>query len=226
MSDDVVAGVRETLAVLFEPGQVVELRVLHVDGKEKCTAAGYFDDFDALAEAAARWENRGSGVYVVLNELNPALLARRANRVKDWANLLTADHDVIRRRWLPVDFDATRPAGISATDSEHEAALERAGMTAARLRTEGWPEPVSGDSGNGGHLLYPVDLPNDAASLAIVERALASLHSRFGDDEVKVDVKNGNAARIWKLYGTLARKGDSTTDRPHRRSRLLEVTHA
>jgi hypothetical protein len=27
--------------------------------------------------------------------------------------------------------------------------------------------------------------------------------------------------RIWKLYGTVSRKGDDTPDRPHRRSRII-----
>ena len=30
-----------------------------------------------------------------------------------------------------------------------------------------------------------------------------------------------NAARIWKLYGTTGRKGDSTATRPHRKSGLF-----
>ena len=38
-----------------------------------------------------------------------------------------------------------------------------------------------------------------------------------------VDTANHNAARIWKLYGTMSRKGDSTPERPHRRARLLAV---
>ena len=33
---------------------------------------------------------------------------------------------------------------------------------------------------------------------------------------------NFNPARIWKLYGTLAAKGDPTPERPHRLSRLVE----
>jgi hypothetical protein len=40
---------------------------------------------------------------------------------------------------------------------------------------------------------------------------------------VKVDVTCANAARIWKAYGTVARKGDSIPGRPHRRSQILEV---
>lgn len=217
--------IHRALDVLFDPGQVVELRVLHVTGKTKNTASGYFDDLDALAEAAAQWDGRGTGVYVVLNEINPALLARRANRVEQWATLTTADHDIIRRRWLPVDFDYVRPAGISATDAEHDAALNRARQCAAALRDD-WPRGLLGDSGNGGHLLYPIDLPNDDDALAFVRSSLEGLNARFGDEQIKVDGKNFNAARIWKLYGTLARKGDDTPQRPHRRSRLLEVSHA
>lgn len=215
--------IREALDVLFRPGQVIEIRGLRADGKKNNTASGYFDDFDLAAEAAKKLEDRCSGVYVTLNEVNPALLSRRANRVEMYADLTTSDHDILRRWWLPIDFDAVRPAGVSATDPEHAAALEAAKKTLEALRAQGWPEPVIGDSGNGAHLLYPIDLPNDAGSLALVEKTLAALSEEFGDGVVKVDTKNANASRIWKLYGTLARKGDSTADRPHRRSRLIEV---
>jgi hypothetical protein len=91
------------------------------------------------------------------------------------------------------------------------------------LRDQGWAEPVAGDSGNGYHLLYPVDLPNDAESLGLVRGVLEALSFRFSDGAVSVDTTTCNAARIWKLYGTTARKGDSTEDRPHRPSRLLNV---
>lgn len=218
-----VEEIRRALAALFDPGQVVELRVLNVGGKDKNTASGYFDDHDVLADQAARCDGKGSGVYVVLNEINPALLARRANRIEQWAKLTTADHDVIRRRWLPVDFDCIRPAGISTTDAEHDEAIDRARDCAEKLTAEGWPTPLLADSGNGAHLLYPIDLPNDEASLTFVRSALEAINGEFGDERVKVDLKNFNAARIWKLYGTLARKGDDTPDRPHRRAHLLEL---
>lgn len=35
------------------------------------------------------------------------------------------DADIIEWRWLYIDVDAIRPAGISASNTEHEAALER-----------------------------------------------------------------------------------------------------
>ena len=37
----------------------------------------------------------------------------------------------------------------------------------------------------------------------------------------KVDTANHDAARMWKLYGTVSRKGDPIPDRPHRRSAVI-----
>ena len=86
-----------------------------------------------------------------------------------------------------------------------------------------WGRPIIADSGNGGHLVYDVDLPNDQEALKFVSAALAELDRRYSDAVVKIDVTSANAARIWKAYGTLARKGDNIPGRPHRLSRILEV---
>ena len=71
-------------------------------------------------------EGRGPGVYVTLNPCRPELLSRAANRVKAHAETTTSDHEIARRRWLIIDVDPERPAGISATDAEHEAARAKA----------------------------------------------------------------------------------------------------
>jgi hypothetical protein len=89
------------------------------------------------------------------------------------------------------------------------------------LRERYFPEPIILDSGNGYHLLFLVDLPADDSGL--IERALKALAFKFSDDKVKIDSSNCNAARIWKMPGTLARKGDDTPDRPHRRAQVLEI---
>lgn len=57
----------------------------------------------------------------------------------------------------------------------------------------------------------------------MIEQCLHALDFRFSDDRAHVDLKVFNAARIWKLYGTAACKGDNTPDRPHRVARLLRV---
>ncbi|WP_342676926.1 hypothetical protein [Methanofollis sp. UBA420] len=213
--------IRQALAALFSGG-VVEVRALG----DYATHSGYFDDFAKLAASAEALDADPDvkGIYVTLNEVDPALLARRANRVKmrlSRSDATTADADIVRRRWLPVDLDPVRPSGVSSTEEEHAAALRRADAIALWLDEQGFPHPIRADSGNGAHLLYPIDLPNDDGGL--VKGVLATLDALFSDETVTVDTANFNAARIWKLYGTCSRKGDNTPGRPHRRARVLSV---
>jgi hypothetical protein len=91
------------------------------------------------------------------------------------------------------------------------------------LRDFGFPEPVLADSGNGGHLLYRIDLPSDNASRDLLKRTLHALALLFDDANTTIDKTPFNAARIWKLYGTVARKGDNIFERPHRLARVLEA---
>ncbi len=57
----------------------------------------------------------------------------------------------------------------------------------------------------------------------MVKQFLAGVASRCGTHDVAVDQMVFNAARITKVYGTMVCKGDNLPNRPHRRSRLLEV---
>lgn len=219
------AEIRRALGVLFQPGDVVELRVLDAatpGDRRPHVESGYFDDWDKLTQAAAGIP-KAKGWYVTINPVNPALLARAQNRVRPAGrDPTTSDKDIPRRLWLPIDLDAVRPAGISATDAEHEAAIQVARDIFRFLVSElGWPEPVIGDSGNGAHVMAAIGLPADDGRL--VERCLKALAARFDTAAVKVDTTTHNPAGIWKLYGTLACKGDHTPERPHRLARLLCV---
>jgi len=215
---------RDAVSLLAGPGQVVEVRAL----TDQFTHSGYFSDPAALLRAVEPLDadNSVHGIYVTLNEVNPALLSRRANRIKmrlGKKDSTTSDADILRRCWLPVDIDPLRPSGVSSTDEEHGLALAKAEEVARWLAGLGFPDPVRADSGNGAHLLYRIDMPNDDAALALVKGCLVTLDTLFSDDRVTVDTANFNAARIWKLYGTISRKGDSTPERPHRRSRILSA---
>ena len=123
------AEILRACQLLAEPGQVIELRALDAvtsSWRRPHTVAGYFDDPARLVAAAAALQARG--VYVTLNPVQPLLLARAHNRVKDLGagEGATGDADIVARRWLPVDCDPGLPAGISASDAEHERALARA----------------------------------------------------------------------------------------------------
>jgi P4 family phage/plasmid primase-like protien len=115
---------------------------------------------------------------------------------------------------------------VSSTDAEKAVSHERALACRAWLLNRAWPPPILGDSGNGFHLLYSIDLPNDQVHHDLAMRVLQTLSQRFSDDAVKLDTTVANASRITKLYGTWARKGAPTAERPHRRSALLEVPRA
>ena len=213
-------AILEALAVMFEPGDVIELRALH-KGK-KVPAAGYFDGehWTELADAASRLNRARAAVYVSLNRINPQLLGRYCNRIQTYASATTADHDVTRRRWLLVDFDPKRPKDTSATNQQLEAARANAQACLEWLRSQGWPDPLHAESGNGMHLLYPLDLPNDDESRSLIKGALEGLAARFDDAAVSIDQTVFNAARIVKLYGTVANKGDHAPHTPWRLSSI------
>jgi P4 family phage/plasmid primase-like protien len=216
--DLVSRRIERQLRILLEP--VAELRI---PGTPRGTVSGYFNKIKQLSRSAASWNGDAAGVYVTLNPVKHALLARSANHLTEYAKQTTTDSDIMKRRWLPIDLDPVRPPGISSSDQEHTWALERAEIIKNYLRDLGWPDPLLADSGNGAHVLYRIDLPNDETSTKLVQRCLEALELRFSDDRVCVDQTTFNAARIWKVYGTLAAKGDSIPERPHRIARLFKI---
>jgi hypothetical protein len=223
-TDPDAVEIENTLRTLFRPDDVIEIRVFEAGNSG--TISGFFDDFHKAAVAAASIDRQAvaPGVYVTLNEVDPAYLALSANRLTTRAKKTTPDKGILRRRYIPVDLDPKRGLtdvkGISATDEEMWAAIERAHLIQTTLHARGMVEPFTGWSGNGGHLLYPIDLPNNDESTAFVENFLKRLATEFDDDRVKVDCSMFNAGRIISLYGTVKRKGDQTHNRLHRRTRM------
>jgi hypothetical protein len=215
------AELTRTVETLFSPGDIVELRTF----KDGATFSGYFDDHEELVKAAASHDKRGHDVYITLNKLPEEIAYRRYNRIERMKgrDAATSDKDVERRTHLFIDNDCKRVAGISSTDEEKEKARRKAREIRDYLGAQGWPDPIDGDSGNGHHLLYPIDLPADQAGLDLVAGVLEALDFKFSDDSVEVDTTTKNAARITKFYGTVAKKGDDLPRRPHRPSKLIEI---
>ncbi|HVN76944.1 MAG TPA: AAA family ATPase [Thermoanaerobaculaceae bacterium] len=213
--------IRRALQVLTKRGGVFEIRI--PEAGKAGTVSGYFNDPDKAADAVVARDGQAPGVYVTLNPVSRDLLSRANNRLQERARATTADPDITERRLLLFDIDPERPTGISATDSEKALAVKCAEELRAHLAAKGWPAPVESDSGNGAHLFYRVDLPNDSDAKELVRRVLNAAAARFDTPRVHLDTTVGNAARIVKLPGTLACKGDSTAERPHRRARLTRV---
>lgn len=223
-------NIKRFLRLLHEPGDVFEIRALECPHFPKrnfsSTWSGYFNYHSSASTVIARIDekNKPFGIYVTLNPVKPELLARAENRILPKAKVTTSDEDVTSLRWIMVDIDPVRPSGVSSTDEEMNAGLELATSISDDLTEQGWPEPLLCMSGNGAYLLYRIRLPSDRASTDLVRRVLQGFHNRYSNDEAVVDLSTFNAARIARVMGTIARKGedfeggDGLPARPHRRS--------
>lgn len=207
---------RKAIAQLKPDGELFEVRIMG-SGKP---ISGYFRDADTLIEAFKTVDLRNTNTYITLNRPTDALYSRQqANRLLAVKNT-TSDKEIEVIEWLFIDFDPTRPTGISSTNRELEAAQELAQKVYVYLKGQGFEEPVKAFSGNGYHLLYRIGLVNNEDNINLVKRCLHSLAIMFNNDIVMVDTANFNPSRICKLYGTLAQKGSNTEDRPHRLARI------
>ncbi len=166
--------------------------------------------------------------YCTLNEFSPELVARSCNHLTPYAETTTSDRQIVRRHWLPLDIDSDKAAGVCSSDRQKEQARECAEALATCLSSLGFPEPVKGDSGNGWHLLYRLDLPSDDETTATIKAFYDALHGRFAGNwtgRAKLDTSVHNPARIWKIYGTPVQKGDQVPELGirHRMATLLSV---
>lgn len=196
---------------------LIEVRVL---GSK--TYSGYFKDVDLLLKELPRFENEN--IYFVLNEINEACYSReQKDKFYEKPKNTTSDNDIVKRNWLLIDVDSKRATGVSATNEEKNNSKLVSNKVFSYLRNIGFCEPICTDSGNGYHLLYKIDLPNDNDSKLLLQKFLQVLDMFFSSNGADIDKSVFNASRITKLYGTFARKGRSTDDRPHRESTLIRV---
>jgi len=214
---------KSVFEIFVHPGEVVEIRVLSFKGhigsdNVRGTITGYFDEHNAFCEAVRELDGQElTGIYFTLQVIDPRLLARAFNKMKSGIPA-TSDNNVIAYRWLPIDLDPVRPSGIASSDAELQESLNlRDTVSDWIVEHLKFPKPIKAMSGNGGHLLYRLpDLPVNKDNQAFVKNTLDGLAQRFNTDKVIIDTKIFNPARIWKLYGTIARKGDELPGRPHR----------
>ena len=224
-----VEEIARTLQLFIRPDEVGEVRVID-GGNRRGAVSIYFlgAEGDETASRVAEMGMNAKGVYVVMNSVPPEFIERSPRNCngRETTSNATKDADIVRRPWLLIDFDPHSPergADDSATDEEKAAAHARMQAVREYLCEMGFPDPVVADSGNGWHLLYRIDLPNDDDAKDLVREVLRALSERFSDEAVEIDARVFNASRITKLYGTLARKGVDRTERPHRVSRLDSV---
>ena len=221
---DIAGEMRRALQILFAEDQVIEVRAF---GKF-APYSGHFKDTGRLVQAAEALDTLPGlkGIYVVLNRFEPDLFTQRVNhivKIQHDNDTIAGDADIIRRCWLPINIEPKRANGVPSSREEHALSFQKAQTVASWLQDIGFPEPVVGDSGNGSHLLYKIDLPNTDQERELIKNCIESIAFFHSDEVCSIDTTIHNAGLLWKLYGTVTREGANSVERPHRRSRLISV---
>lgn len=210
-------GILSSLLLLHDPEDIVEIRSID----PKPTISGLFRaDSPNIEKQLARY--KGRTFYQTMNCIDPGCYSRAQREVlMPSPKETTSDRDIIGYNWILIDADPVRPSGVSATDTEKELARKTAGKVYLHLKKLGFSEPVAADSGNGYHLLYRIRA--EITSKDTISQFLKVLDLWFSSEAVQIDTAVYNPARITKLYGTIARKGANSPERPHRKSRILRA---
>lgn len=211
--------VRKTISILKPNNQLFEVRII----SGRWNASGYFTDADTLISELNRYRfHENSNIYITLNDVKPECYSRKQrDKLVDNASPTTSDSEIQGFDRLMIDFDPKRAAGTSSSDEQVKKAQARSARVYRYLQDNGWSDPIVAMSGNGYHLLYRIFLENTPEKAELLKNTLAALDMFFGDDEIGIDLKTYNPARVCKLYGTMACKGADTPERPHRMSRIV-----
>ncbi|MCP4127756.1 MAG: hypothetical protein GY753_11915 [Gammaproteobacteria bacterium] len=235
------------------PDHVVELAVQGCAGKsplwdgfkkgDRGLVSGWYSNAGALANKAVDlgegWPDyqtgetlKPSSIYVTMNAVSPDLLGLSDNRILVQKNR-TKDEHVSLYTNIFIDIDPKRLAGISSTEAEKQAAQIIVEQVKAFGKDElGWPDPMYADSGNGYHLVYKSFFNNNLENAKLLSELLSRLNRKFCTEpvfidskqiQINVDTQVFNPARLIKLHGTWARKGEPIPARPHRQSWPMSI---
>ena len=209
------ADIYSALVIFVPLGETFEIRAFSGPPGSGPSHYAWFTNPTAAAAYAAGLPRKVHSIYFTPNRQDPATPTRKDGTK---GNTTTADKDITQRRWLLIDIDpiGTRPKGEPSTEEEKENAWAAASAIHGQLTDAGFTSLIVADSGNGWHIMAPIDLPNTPETTNTIKKLLAALGRQHGTELIDIDPSICNAARIWKLYGTWARKGTHTAERPHR----------
>jgi hypothetical protein len=226
-------AIQETINKLFAADDILEIRAIDNSGK---VYAGFFDKHhhkEMISEIIRL--NNFANVFIVLNHFADDYSSqdkyKNINVISDKNLNLTKSADIKNVDYFLVDIDPVRPSGVSSTNEELEAAWLVCDQVKTYLSSLEFNCPIIAMSGNGYHLLYPIidssnemylqGLGNKKEHEDLFHNALKVLAFKFNNDQVKIDTSVAKAGQLIKIYGTVARKGEDTAERPHRLSRII-----
>ncbi|MBQ2396350.1 MAG: AAA family ATPase [Bacteroidales bacterium] len=212
---------------IFQLGAAEIRGIGNVDGKHR-SYSGWFASVGGLMSALEQMEHLNLNWYFVFNQIDSYQLDGKMKKgfcVEKFAmsNHCICDIDIVRRKWVMLDFDPVRPSGTSSTFEQ----LSYASMTAKKvwdfLFHNGFYDYVGCVSGNGYHIMLPCDLEANEQTDNLVSDFIKVISMLFSDENVAIDTQVSNRARLTKLYGTVAHKGEHSALTPHRTSCFKHV---
>ncbi|HXJ87786.1 MAG TPA: hypothetical protein VMS18_13275 [Candidatus Binatia bacterium] len=204
-------AIYNTLALLFEPGQVVGVSGIRLNDT---MSKKFYTDLDLAAAIIERADASGNfkGIYISLQMLKEG---RTSDKRKDIASYVH----------LMIDFDRKTKNG-NASDEERrtiEAVMQEAKQwLSGILQTE----PLLADTGNGFHLVFKLQpLAANEQAMSLLKECILAVKAKFERPglNLEIDASVSEPEQLTRCYGTWNRKYPETPARPHRQSKILSA---
>lgn len=207
-------------SIFHNEGEITEIRSFG-----GTTFSGYYKDIDNAIRDIEMLESKpDQQIYFITNAIREDCYGRaQRERLIMKPKNTTNDEEIVGRKWIMIDLDPKRASGVNSSNQELEYAHKKAVAVYRFLRDNGFNEPVVCMSGNGYHLMYACRIGVSQETDLLIERFINALAMLFTDEHVDVDKKCKNRARLSKVYGTTAKKGANSDDRPWRTSYIVKA---
>lgn len=215
------AELKKTWDTFVGEGNFTEVRILG-----RFSYSGYFRNFENLISQIEPYTNMDDEqIYFVLNSIDKDCYARpQCERFVKSPKVTTTDFDIIRRKFLLLDFDPIRKSQTNSSDAQFELAHKKAqDVYRFLIKERGFTDSIICISGNGWHIIVPVDLPCDEETNKVIKDFYTYMGSTFTDENVEFDEKVYTNARLTKLYSTWAKKGANVPSNPWRQSKIVYI---
>jgi hypothetical protein len=226
--DRTINEITKAIDLLFEPGEIVEVRGKKLDGNIR---SKYYIDHERMAQVLARADESGKfeALWYTLQRIKPEINGLTKQRL----GLSTARNDIRSYQWLVIDID--RPQNdpnkkMNATDAELQTLADVRDQVIAWLTKKEFPQPIIACSGNGWHLIYRVLHPPESylllkAVLEGVSYNFRNISGDFNDGKIcQIDTSLAEPEQVIKAYGTTSRKSPQDGgERPWRQSYILSI---
>jgi hypothetical protein len=203
--------IKKTLALLFEPGQVIAVSGIKLDGT---MTKKFYTDMDQAAAVIEKADASGKfkGIYVNLQQTKDGSTSDRRADVALYAHLM-------------IDFDRKVKNG-NATDEERRAIEEVMQEAKEWLCEMLQSEPAVADTGNGFHVVFKLEpFAADDQAMHLLKECISAVKAKFEDPDsnVEIDATVAEPEQLTRCYATWNRKYPEAPGRPQRRSKVLSV---